>query len=127
MIYSINTQERRRSQRIRQSVPLFVRCLDSPVAFGGKLNTIEVSSHGCVVHSLRPFPRGTEMRLDILYGNRTTTARVVHSDPIGTGMHLTTWNVALELNQPGNIWMVQSPPPNWSKNPEQQRNREKPP
>src|SRR6266850_1877906 len=111
MTHPIDKQERRRSQRIRQSVPLFVRCLDSPVAFGGNLNTVEVSGHGCVVHSLRPFPRGTEMRLDILYGNRTATARVIHSDPIGTGMHLTTWTVALELDKPGNFWMVNPPPP----------------
>jgi len=128
MTYPINTQERRRSQRIPQSVPLFVRCLDSPVAFGGNLKTIEVSSHGCVVQALRPFPRGTEMRLEILDGHRTTTARVVHSDPIGTGMHnTTTWTVALELDKPGDIWMVKPPPPDWSKTPEPQRNRENPP
>ena len=106
MTHPINKQERRRSQRILQSVPLFVRCLDSPATFGGKLNTIEVSSHGCVIHALRPFPRGTELRLDILHGNRTSTARVVHSYPIGTGMHLTRWTVALELDKPGNFWMV---------------------
>jgi hypothetical protein len=126
MTYSIENQERRRSQRIPQSVPLFVRCLDSPFTFGGNLNTVEVSSHGCVIHALRPFPRGTELRLDILHGNRTTTARVVHSDPIGTGMFLTTWTVALELDKPGNIWMVKSSSPDWAKTPEQQRNREKP-
>ena len=90
MTYAIDKQERRRSQRIPQSVPLFVRCPDSPFTFGGNLKTIEVSNHGCVIHALRPFPRGTELRLDILQGNRTTTARVVHSDPIGTGMFLGT-------------------------------------
>jgi hypothetical protein len=124
--YSIEKQERRRSQRIPQSVPLFVRCLDSPFTFGGNLNTVEVSSHGCVIHALRPFPRGTGLRLDILYGNRTVTARVVHSDPIGTGMHLTTWTIALELDKPGDVWMVNPQPPDWSKTPEQQRNRENP-
>lgn len=127
MTYSIDKQERRRSQRIRQSVPLFVRCLDSPFTFGGNLKTIEVSSHGCVIHALRPFPRGTGLRLDILYSNRTTTARVVHSDPMGTGMHLTTWTVAVELDKPGDVWMVNPPPPDWSKPPEQQRNRGNPP
>lgn len=126
MTYPIGKQERRRSQRIPQSVPLFVRFLDSPFAFGGNLHTVEVSSHGCVIQALRPFPRGSELRLDILHGNRTTTARVVHSDPIGTGMHHTTWTVALELDKPGNVWMVKSPPPDWSKTPEQQRNRENP-
>lgn len=127
MTYSIDKQERRRSQRIPQSIPLFVRCLDSPFTFGGNLNTVVVSRHGCVIHALRPFPRGTDLRLDILHGNRTTTARVVHSDPIGTGMFLTTWTVALELDKPGDVWMMKPPPPDWSKRQEQQRNREKPP
>lgn len=126
MTYSIEKQERRRSQRVPQSVPLFVRCLDSPCTFGGNLKTVEVSRHGCVIHALRPFPRGTELRLDILRSNRTTTARVVHSDPIGTGMHLTTWTVALELDKPGDVWMVTPPPPDWAKTEEQQRNRENP-
>ena len=54
-------------------------------------------------------------------GNRTTTARVVHSDPIGTGMFLTTWTVALELDKPGDVWMVKPPPPGWSKTSEQKR------
>ena len=126
MTYPINIQERRRSQRIPQSVPLFVRWVDTPLSFAGNLNTVEVSRHGCVVHALRPFPRGTELRLDLLHGHRTTTAHVVHSDPVGTGMHLTTWTVALELDQPGNVWMVNPPPPDWVKTPEPQRNREHP-
>src|SRR6266850_6001399 len=124
MTYPINIQERRRSPRIPQSVPLFVKCLDPPVIFSGNLNTVEVSRHGCVIHALRPFPRGTELRLELLHGHRTTTAHVVHSDPIGTGMHLTTWTVALELDKPGDVWMAKPPPPYRSKTPEQQ-NREK--
>ena len=124
MTYSLDKPERRRSQRIPQSVPLFVRCLDPPFTFVGNLSTVEVSNHGCVIHALRPFPHGTRLRLDILDGNRTTTVRVVHSDPIGTGMHRTAWTVALELDQPGNVWLVTPPPRDMSKTPEQQRNRE---
>jgi hypothetical protein len=124
MTFLIDTQERRRSQRIPHSVPLFVRCLDLPGIFVGNLSTVEVSNHGCVIHAHRPFPHGSRLRLDILDGHRTTTARVIHSDPIGTGMQLTSWTVALELDQPGNVWMVNPPPRDWSKTPEQQRNRE---
>jgi hypothetical protein len=127
MTYPIDKQERRRSQRFPQSVPLFVRCLDPPFAFVGNLNAVEVSSHGCVIHALRPFPHDTRLRLDIPSGNRTTTARVVHSDPIETGMYLTTWTIALELDKPGDVWMVNPPPPDRSKTPEQQRNRENSP
>ena len=110
---TLDKHERRRSPRIPHSIPLFVICLDSPTTFGGNFNTVEVSSHGCVIHALRPFPRGTRLRLDIPHGNRTTIARVVHSDPIGTGMHLTRWTVALELDKPGNFWMVKSLSPDW--------------
>ncbi len=123
MTYSFDIQERRRSQRVPQSVPLFVSCPDSPFTFGGNLNTVEVSSHGCVIHALRPFPCGTGLRLNLLYGNRTVTAHVVHSDPIGTGMHLTTWTVALELDKPGDVWMVEPPSSDWSKTPKQQRDQ----
>ena len=124
MTYPLDKPERRRSLRIPQSVPLFVRCLDPPFTFVGNLSTVEVSHHGCVILALRPFPHGTRLRLDILDGNRTTTARVVHSDPIGTGMHLTTWTAALELETPGDVWKVNPPPRDVSQTPEQQQNRE---
>jgi len=124
MTYSINTQERRRSQRISQSVPVFVR----HALYSGNLRTTEVSNHGCVIHAIRPFPRGTELRLEVLPSHSTTTAHVVHSNPVGSGMRLTTWTVALELDQPGNIWMVEPPPPDWwPKTSEQKRSRERPP
>jgi hypothetical protein len=126
MTYSIDQQERRRSQRSPQSVPLFVRCLDSPFTFAGNLRTVEVSHHGCVIHALRPFPRGTGLSLDILYGNRTISARVVHSNPIGTGMFHRRWTVALELDKPGDVWMVKPSSPNWPQTSEPQRNREHP-
>lgn len=127
MISPGTKQERRRSQRIPHSVPLFVTSLDAPLTFVGKVKTVEVSYHGCLIHALRPFPHGTKLRLDIVYGNRTTTARVVHSDPVGTGMQLTTWRVGLELDKPGNVWMVDPPPPDWPQTLEQQRSRGHPP
>lgn len=104
-------------------MPVFVLSLDT-LAYCGHLQTIEVSGHGCLLHALRPFKRDTRLRLDLLDGNRTTTGRVVHSDP--TGMRLTSWTVALELDNPGNFWKVQSPPPNWLETSEQSRSMESP-
>ena len=117
MIHPGNKQERRRSQRIPQSMPLFVKEVDAPFVHGGNARTIEVSRHGCVIHALRPYPCGTELQLDTLYGNRTTTARVVHSDSVGTGMHYTTWTIALELSKPGNFWLIESLLPDPPHNP----------
>jgi hypothetical protein len=74
--------------------------MDFPLTFVGKVQTVEVSGHGCVIQASRPFPHDTTLRFDIVSGNRTITARVVHSDSAGTGMHLTTWSIALELEKP---------------------------
>jgi len=125
MTYLIDTSERRRSERISRSVPLFVRCLDTAFTFAGNLKTVEVSHHGCVLHAFRPFLRGSKLRLDLLHGHRTVTARVIHSAPIGTGMFHRAWTVALELDTPGDVWTVNPPPPRWFKIPEQQRHSEK--
>jgi hypothetical protein len=110
MTHLVATRERRRSQRIPHSVPLFVTFADYPLTFAGKVKTLDVSRHGCTIQAPRPFPHGTKLRLDIVSGNRSTTARVIHSDPVGTGMHLTTWTVALELDTLRDIWMLESPP-----------------
>jgi hypothetical protein len=124
MTYQIDISERRRSERIPRSVPLFVRCLDTAFTFAGNLKTVEVSRHGCVLHAFRPFLRGSELRLDLLHGHRTVTAHVIHSTPIGTGMFHRTWTVALELDTPGDVWMVNPAPPGGSKIPEHQRHSE---
>ena len=103
--------DRRRSQRILLSVPLLVVSLDPQLDFSAHLNTREVSAHGCLLSSRRPFGSGTRLRLHLLNDNRTITAHVIHSVPAETFMSL--WNVALELNKPGNFWGVPSPPYDW--------------
>ena len=123
MTSRLDTSERRRSQRIPQSEPLYVRCLDPAFTFAGNLKTVEVSRHGCVIHALRPFLRGSELHLDLLHGQHTVTAHVVHSQPIGTGLLHRRWTIALELDTPGDVWMVNPPPLDWPKTPEQQRHR----
>ena len=110
MRHFVNQQDRRRSQRIPHSVQLFVTSVGSPLQFVGKVKTVEVSDHGCLIHAPRPFPHSTRLRLDLVSHNRTITVRVVHSDPVGTGLPCTTWTVALELETPGNVWMEDSPP-----------------
>src|SRR5207249_4298026 len=99
--------ERRRSQRISLAVDVYVVSLDPSVSFRGRLNTIQVSRHGCVVGTMRPFRRGTLLRLELFDTNRSTTAQVVHSDPTRTYNRM--WHVALELCDPGNLWGIDSP------------------
>lgn len=107
--------ERRRSQRIPLSVPLIVRSVGYPSTDYGELPTVEVSGHGCLLHSLHAFDPGNRLRIVMPVSNRMTTAHVVHSDPTGRGTRMTTWTVALELEKPGNFWGVPQPPPDWPK------------
>ncbi|TLY28601.1 MAG: PilZ domain-containing protein [Nitrospirae bacterium] len=117
-------QERRRSQRIPLSVPLFVTSLDPAYAFTGNVHATQVSGHGCMLHAFRPFKRGTKLRLDIVSRHYSTTAHVVHSHPTGTPAP--NWKVALELEKPGNFWRLSAPPPDWLGTSEQQRKSESP-
>jgi len=101
-------EERRRSQRIPLGVPLVVVSLDPQLEFYRRLGTVEVSNHGCLLRANRPFPRGARLRLDILTSKRSATASIIRSDPVGSQVKV--WNVALELDKPGDVWEFQSLP-----------------
>ena len=106
--------ERRRSQRTPLSVLLSVTSPDPPVIIHGQLYTVEVNDHGCLISALRPFPRGSRVRLvhlDLLSRHHTITAHVVRSIP--AKMDLQIWEVALELDKPDNFWNPKSPPQYW--------------
>jgi len=60
MTYSIDTRDRRRSQRISHSLPLYVRCPDFACTFAGNLTTVVVSHHGCMLQAPRPIPKQVE-------------------------------------------------------------------
>ena len=98
------SKERRRSRRLPLWVSIAVASLDPLVQFYGRLETVEVSNHGCLLCANRPFPRGTSLRLDMPYSKRSATAHTVRSDPIGPHAKLKIWYVALELDKAGDIW-----------------------
>src|SRR5436309_14646947 len=97
-------EERRRSRRLPLWVPVAVASLDPLVQFFGRLETVEVSNHGCLLCANRPFPRGTSLRLDMPFSKRSATAHIVRSDPIRAHAKLKIWYVALELDKAGGIW-----------------------
>ena len=110
MTASLGREERRRSRRLPLWVPIAVASLDPLVQFYGRLETVEVSNHGCLICANRPFPRGTSLRLNMPYSKRSATAHTVRSDPIGPHAKLKIWYVALELDKAGDIWNFPSNP-----------------
>jgi hypothetical protein len=105
--------ERRRSERLRTAVVIYVTSLDPELEFSGRCNTTDVSLHGCQFFIARPFKHGAPLRLDIPDTQRTATARVVRSMPVLPDMNVMLWKVGVELDLPGNCWGVERPPRDW--------------
>lgn len=63
---------------------------------------------GSTVRSGQPLPVGTPVRLERLPAGESVSARVVNC--ISMGQYEKLWLLGLALNEPGNVWGVQSPP-----------------
>jgi len=111
MIVTTTPDIMRRSTRIPLVIPVLLTSLDPRTIFSERCQTIVVNSHGCGLRSSRAIPTGIPVRLEILTGKGTATARIVGSAPVGTDR--TVWMVGVELDQPGNIWGVHPAPLDW--------------
>ncbi|TLY35347.1 MAG: PilZ domain-containing protein [Nitrospirae bacterium] len=107
-----NGVERRRSQRIPFSLPVYMMGLQPSLSFIKRCELVEISSHGCQLLAPRPLPRLTRVRLDRLTRVAITVAHVIRSTPVESTA-VRKWRVGLELEAPGNIWGIAQPPPDW--------------
>jgi hypothetical protein len=87
-------------------VSLVISNLSSPFPFSEYTKTRQVGRFGCLVRTTRPLSVGTQVRLDILNDatSRTTSARVIHSEPLQPHQGIKQWTSGLALDNPGNIW-----------------------
>jgi hypothetical protein len=58
-------------------------------------------------------PHNVKLHLITLPSYCITIAHVVRSIQVLPGPQVDTWYVGVELDIPGNIWDVESPPPDW--------------
>ena len=63
---------------------------------------------GCAARFGRPAEIGTAVRLEGLPTRTNVTARVVNCIAIEK-----FWLLGLALDEPGNVWGIQSPPEDW--------------
>jgi hypothetical protein len=66
---------------------------------------------GCAARFGRPLEIGATVRLEGLPSTRNVTARVVNC--ISMGEYEKLWLLGLALDEPGNVWGIQSPPDDW--------------
>jgi hypothetical protein len=113
--------EQRRSHRVPFAVRVFILSLDPALIFAGHCETTAVNSHGCEIHAPRGFELGMRLCLGNLPGSHVATAHVVHStvaSPVHKVYSFETesgqrFRIGLELDTPGNVWGVDSPPSDW--------------
>lgn len=108
---SAQPQRERRGTRVRVEIPVRVTTLPPAPPFSEDARTIVVNPLGCGVQLSRSLPVQTPVHLDGLPGDIGVNARVANCLPLGTGGK--AFLVGLALDQPGNVWGLQSPPEDW--------------
>ena len=106
-----NAETPRRMTRVRWEIPIRVTSLNAGHPFAERGQTLVVNPQGCGVRLSCALEVGTAVQLDGLPGVGSVTARVANCLALGTDGKF--WLVGLALNEPGNVWGVQSPPADW--------------
>ena len=109
--------ELRRSTRIERTVPLFISGRDTAGQdFLERTSAVSVNLHGCRYPSRHDLRVGTWITLQLgepSIGEISTTVRAqvksVHLPQSPREMH----SVGVELETPGNVWSIPSPPSDW--------------
>lgn len=101
----------RRSTRLPLEVPVRLTSLDGATSFSEQCNTNLVNAHGCGVIVTRAIAPGSHLRIEIVAGKQSATARV--AEVVHLGGDPETWLVGLELDVPGNFWGIQYAPSDW--------------
>jgi hypothetical protein len=103
--------ETRRGTRINHKIPLTLTSLDPADPFSEPAVTLLVNPQGCAARFGHPLEIGTAIRLEGLPGKHSVTARVVNC--IKPGKYEKFWILGLTLDEPGNVWGIESPPADW--------------
>jgi hypothetical protein len=109
-----NTQ-RRRSERISKSVPLIIRGIDLlGQPFEERTSTLALNLNGCRYSSKHHLPKNTWVTLELPQGGqrRNLRARVAWIQRPHSVREF--FQIAVELENPANVWGVEAPPADWN-------------
>ena len=113
MSSALNKSQDRRDTRIPCEIPITLTSLDPVHPFSEPCLAILVNPQGCAVRFRRPLEIGAAVRLEGLAARTNVTARVVNS--ISIGEYEKFWLLGLALDEPGNVWGIQTPPEDWAR------------
>jgi len=111
------SNQKRRSTRIVQAVPLSVTGVDAlGQPFKERTTTVMVNCHGCKYQSKHYVPKNSIIKLEVPRAEsgqppRSTQGRVVWVQRPRTVREL--FQIGLEFDTPGNVWGIAFPPDDW--------------
>jgi len=103
----------RRGTRIPCEIVIALASVDPGHPFSERCLIILVNPQGCAARFGRPLEVGSAVRLEGLPASTSVTARVVNC--ISMGEYEKRWLLGLALDEPGNVWDIQSPPQDWTR------------
>ena len=103
----------RRGTRIPCEIPITLASTGRAHSFSEPCLIILVNPQGCAARFRRPLEVGATVRLEGLPASTDVSARVVNC--ISMGEYEKLWLLGLALDQPGNVWGIQSPPEDWTR------------
>lgn len=107
--------ERRRSERVMQSLPVIIRGID-PLGqpFEERSSTLDLNLHGCRYASKYHLPRNSWVTLEIVHGAErdNVRARVAWVQRPRSVREL--FQIAVELESAGNFWVIETTPVDWN-------------
>jgi hypothetical protein len=107
--------QRRRSERVSESLPLIVRGVDLlGQPFEERTTTLALNLHGCRYASKHHLPKNTWVTLELPQARdrRNVRARVAWIQRPHSVREL--FQIAVELESPSNIWGIESVPTDWN-------------
>jgi hypothetical protein len=107
-----NRAEVRGGTRIPCEIPVTLTSLDPIHPFSDPCQIVLVNLRGCVARFCRSVKIGTSVQLEGLPTVTEVTGRVVNC--ISLGEHEKLWLLGLALDEPGDVWGIQTPPEDWA-------------
>jgi hypothetical protein len=113
--------EKRRSTRVVRAVPIIVVASDAlGQTFRESTSTLMVDCYGCKFQSKNYIPKSSAVTVEIFHApgwdRRVVHARVVWVQRPRT--HRENFQIAVEMDVPGNVWGVHPSPNDWFPHPE---------
>jgi len=108
---TLKIAEARAGTRIPCEIPVTLISLDPVHPFSEPCQIVLVNPRGCAARCSRSVEVGVAVRLQGLPVTTDVTGQVVNC--ISFGEQADFWLLGLKLDEPGNVWGIQTPPDDW--------------